>query len=251
MKPVDDPSVLAELLGRDPETHLYGLADLVEPFWSNSTWHIDGEGAVGLISDGSGWVTGYAMSQSAPELTLALLAEVESQLPPGTWVTGPLTMSASLQHQRSLRSIGPHWRMILDDIDEIPQPGIAQPLDGSNLAEIKELLASDHEGAFFLESMLDQNTFFGVFDDKRLIAMAGTHVADRRSGVAAIGSVLTHPAHRGQGLGREVMSAVCAHLYGKFETIGLNVSAENGPAVALYEKLGFRQAFGYEEIELL
>ncbi|HEU4894600.1 MAG TPA: GNAT family N-acetyltransferase, partial [Acidimicrobiia bacterium] len=93
--------------------------------------------------------------------------------------------------------------------------------------------------------------FVGVWEGDRLVAVAGTHAASEEHGVAAIGAVITRPYHRGRGLGKAAVAALCHRLAPDFETIGLNVEAANTPALAIYDALGFRRAFQYEEIEVL
>lgn len=68
--------------------------------------------------------------------------------------------------------------------------------------------------------------------------------------MAAVGAVITRPSHRGRGLGSAVVSALCRLLWGRYATIGLNVEVANSQALVLYDRLGFRRAFRYEEIEL-
>jgi N-acetylglutamate synthase len=61
-----------------------------------------------------------------------------------------------------------------------------------------------------------------------------------------ISSMLTLSPHRGRGLGQAVLSALaaaarqegCDHLY-------LQVDRDNAPALALYARSGFREAYGY------
>lgn len=114
MRYVENPEILAALFQADRETHLYGLADLEEPFWSNSTWYRDGDALVGLVSVGEDWTTVYAMSRVAPEATLGLLSRVQDTVPAGTWVTGPVGLLVSTSELRTCRDIGSHWRMILE-----------------------------------------------------------------------------------------------------------------------------------------
>jgi len=251
VRKVSDPDELGELFGADRETHLYGLADLEEPYWSASVWFRDGSAAVGLVSVGDDWVTGYAMSRVAPEATVALLAEVQARLPGGSWVTGPVGMYESISQVRSTRAIGPHWRMILEELNEQADGPDAVTLGANELDALNDLHRSDEGGAFFLPTMMKRNPFVGIWEDGRLVASAGTHVVSKRHGVAAIGAVITRPSHRGRGLGRLVMSALCRHLMEHYETIGLNVETANQSALHLYERLGFRAVFQYEEIELI
>lgn len=250
MRVVQDPDELIALFEADRVTHLYGLADLEEPFWSYSTWYRDGVAAVGLVAVDE-WVTGYAMSQSDPEVTLDLLTRVQPSLPSGSWVTGPIGMYEVVAQVRPTRSIGSHWRMILNKPAKTHGTRVAIRLSIDDLEDVMDLHASDDERSFFLPIMLEHYPFFGIWEDGRLVASAGTHVASRRHGVAAVGAVITRPSHRGRGLGSLAMSALCRTLAGEYETVGLNVETTNEAALRLYDRLGFHRAFQYEEIEVL
>lgn len=254
MKVVEDPDELVALFESHRATHLYGLADLEEPFWSHSTWYRDGDAVVGLVSVGDEWVTGYAMARADPEATLALLTRLQPSLPSGSWVTGPIGMYEAIAQVRPTRSIGMHWRMILGKSAEAHESRAAINairLSMDDLEDVLNLHASDSGGSFFLPMMLENYPFVGIWEDGRLVASAGTHVASRRHGVAAVGAVITRPSHRGRGLGSTAMSALCQALADEYETVGLNVETTNEPALRLYDRLGFHRAFQYEEIEVL
>lgn len=250
MNPVVDPAELADLFEADRETHLYGLADLEEPYWSASTWYLQGVAALGVVSVGGEWVTGYAMSRVAPEETLKLFARVSADLPAGTWVTGPVGLDRTAAALRPTRPIGVHWRMILDGPDALDADQSPTALSRQHLEPMANLYDSDPGGAFWMPEM-SSNPFVGIWEDDLLVAAAGCHVASRRFGVAAVGAVLTRPGYRGGGLGRKVTAALCRRLWGEYRTIGLNVETSNTAALAIYDSLGFRRAFQYEEIELL
>lgn len=251
MRTVLEPAELAELFDADRETHLYGLADLEEPFWSHSTWYREGAAAVGLVSAGDSWLTGYAMSRVAPEESLEILGRIQGSIPSGTWITGPTGMYHAMSPIRRSRDIGPHWRMILGDIVDVDGSSEAVALGPADLDAVIDLHSSDEDSAFFLPEMLLHNPFVGLWEDDRLVASAGTHVASLRYGVAAVGAVITRPSHRGRGLGALVMAALCKRLAHEYETIGLNVETSNEPALRIYDRLGFRRAFQYQEIEVL
>jgi predicted GNAT family acetyltransferase len=53
--------------------------------------------------------------------------------------------------------------------------------------------------------------------------------------------VWTHPHYRRRGLARTMLREVCGHLARKGRTVTLFVNDFNGPAVDLYETLGFRR----------
>lgn len=251
MRNVEKPEILAELFQSDRETHLYGLADLEEPFWPNSTWYRDGDAVVGLVSVGEEWMTVYAMSRDAPEATLDLLGRVQDSVPPGTWVTGPKGLHSSMSTLRNCRDIGSHWRMILDEPVEMDRSVEVVTLGEKDAEAARALYASDEGGAFFLPTMLSNNPFVGIWEDGELMAAAGTHVASKRYGVAAVGAVITRPSHRGRGLGTIAVADLCKRLAGEYQTVGLNVETTNEPALRIYDRIGFRRVFQYEEVELL
>ena len=91
---------------------------------------------------------------------------------------------------------------------------------------------------FFYGSMVTDGVFFGVYEGPDLVAAAGTHLVARDESAAAIGNVYVRRDKRAQGLGRVVTAAV-VHELRDFETIGLNVRADNASAIRVYESLGF------------
>lgn len=248
---VTDPGELGGLFEQDRETHLYGLADLEEPFWSSSAWFRTGEAAVGKVTTGGDWVAGYAMSQENPGVTLELLLEMQDVFPAGTWVTGPLGLDDTLSSARATNAKGVHQRMILRE----PPDGRCDPaitrLGSGELDAVVELHSSDPDESFFMPSMLSGGVFVGLWDGTTLVASAGTHVTSERHGIAAVGSVITRPSHRGVGFGRRVVTALCQRLAGRYRTIGLNVAKSNNPAIRIYQQVGFRRVFDYEEVQLL
>lgn len=251
MSPIADKVRLSSVMEVDREAHLYGLADLEEPLWSHSTWFLRDDAAVGVISDGTDWVTGYAMSRVAPGETLDLFVEVNHLLPSGSWVTGATGLAGVMEGVRKARPIGAHWRMILPDDAAPDDYSDVSWLSGSDLEAMQVLHDAEPAAAFWLPTMLEANPFVGIWKADRLVASAGCHVASRQFGIAAIGAVFTHPSHRGRGLGARVTSALCHRIRPDYRTIGLNSEVSNTSALSVYDRLGFRRVFQYEEIELL
>ena len=116
-----------------------------------------------------------------------------------------------------------------------------------------ERLYADGESAgespdFFYPSMVSDGVFFGVYEGDALVAVAGTHLVSREEGAAAIGNVYTRRDRRGRGLGGAVTTAALREL-ADIETVGLNVRADNGAAIRVYESLGFvRHCQFYEAV---
>lgn len=246
---VSDSEEIADLFETAPHTHLYGLADLDEPFWSRSDWYRRGDAVVGVVGLGDGFTTGYAMTAGRPAATLDLLASVQSAIPSRSPVVGTLGMSARLTSVRPHSPLGLHHRMMLKDLRAVSPRG-AVTLTEEDLSALKALHASMGGEGFFLPAMLHGMPFMGIWEDDRLVASAGCHVVSVRHRVAAVGAVVTASDRRGQGLASAVTSALCESLVDEYEFIGLNVASTNRTAIGLYERLGFETALDYEELIL-
>ncbi len=65
---------------------------------------------------------------------------------------------------------------------------------------------------------------------------------------ALVEGVFTPPSHRGRGLATQGMLALCRRLLRNHAAVILFVSASNEPALALYERMGFRTIGTYQAI---
>ena len=137
------------------------------------------------------------------------------------------------------------YRMRLPAGVVLPAAGPPCPrLGPADLPAVEDLFDSaasaDEEPDFFTGAMLAQGVYHGAWEGDTLLAIAGTHVLAPDSGVAAIGNVFTRPSARGGGLARATTAAVAGELRDRgIPTIVLNVRQGNGPAVAVYRRLGF------------
>jgi RimJ/RimL family protein N-acetyltransferase len=120
-------------------------------------------------------------------------------------------------------------------------------LDVSHMPLLEELYSYGGGDAFRRRS-LEHGVFYGVFDTNRLVSVAGTHIVSECEHIAALGSVMTHPGYRGQGLATMATSAVCEELLERgIELIGLSVSRSNVAAIRVYEKIGFKRRVPFFE----
>ncbi|MFP5235809.1 MAG: GNAT family N-acetyltransferase [Acidobacteriota bacterium] len=97
------------------------------------------------------------------------------------------------------------------------------------LAELTE------PGPFRLRT-LELGTFYGVFEDDRLVSMAGKRM--HLPGYVEVSGVCTHPDARGRGYARLLMSLVIDEIERDGDNAFLHVLTEN-PAIRIYENLGF------------
>ena len=116
-----------------------------------------------------------------------------------------------------------------------------------DLDEVSRLYDLAYPENAFDPRMLETGCFRGIRQDGSLVSAAGVHVYSGRYRVAALGNVATHPVYRGRGLSRAATAATCLALLETVDDIGLNVRADNVPAVACYRHLGFEIAAHYGE----
>lgn len=248
---VDDAEQLAALFRRDKHVHIYGLADLDEPFWSASTWWRNGDAALGLVGLPEGQTIVYAVSSADPQGTLTLAAELVDEVPP-TLITGATGIASVFAAAgRTIVWQRGYHRFHLLDRSMIPPPRAdVESLSATDVDDALALYAVDPDAAFFQPSMLDDQTFVGVRSHGALVAIAGTHVLSEHHDVAAIGAVFTHPDHRGQGLGAAVTAGAIDRIGNRVSTIGLNCTEANLPARRIYTRMGFVESFAYDECEI-
>ncbi|HEV8534805.1 MAG TPA: GNAT family N-acetyltransferase [Candidatus Limnocylindria bacterium] len=92
---------------------------------------------------------------------------------------------------------------------------------------------------YFTPERMRREIYFGVYQGNTLLAAAGTHVRSTRSGIAAVGNVLTRLAYRGRGMATTCTSAVTEAALEEHPDVVLNVRQDNAPAIAVYERLGY------------
>lgn len=120
-------------------------------------------------------------------------------------------------------------RMLVEE----PAAFLSSPTDdiAQGLADFTELMAREHNDIFVAESQ------------GRLVATAGV-VRQQREKIrhrAHIWGVFCEAPERGNGFGRASVSACIerARTWEGVSVVSLSVSASGGPALALYESLGF------------
>lgn len=123
-----------------------------------------------------------------------------------------------------------------------PVLGETRRLTGSDVHVVNRLYRADGTPAFYSSANIDEAVYFGAFDGRRLVAVAGTHVVAPNESIAVVGNVFTHPNYRNQGLGKLVTSAVTNELLHKCRDVVLSVNPQNAAGVRAYRRLGYQEA---------
>lgn len=277
---IEDRTEIAAALAVNRPLHIYEIGDLDDFFWPYTVWYAhrrDGViDAIALLYTGMEIPTLIALTDEAGRGPLrAVLAEVAAELPDRLDAHVTAGLRDVLEESFVAHSRGWHYKMALRperlpaDRTEPPQrgggyaaaprsmPGAASPeapvieqLGRENLAEVTAFYAVAYPGNWFDPRMLETEKYFGVRVDGALASVAGVHVYSPEYGVAALGNIATVPSRRGCGLATLATARLCHALIEEGLTVGLNVAAENQPALASYRKLGFVTIAEYEEVEL-
>ena len=104
---------------------------------------------------------------------------------------------------------------------------------------LNRLYSSDGGPTSYRARHLTEGCYFGVEEEGRLLAVAGTHAISPSHGIAVVGNVFTHPQARGRGLATMTTSAVTALLLEGQRDVVLSVDPTNRPAIRAYRRLGY------------
>jgi GNAT superfamily N-acetyltransferase len=124
------------------------------------------------------------------------------------------------------------WAGAMPAADPAPE---AMPLEPRHAAQAVELAALCKPGPFGLRT-IELGDYFGYFDGKRLMAMAGERL--RAPGLCEISGVCTHPDYQGQGLAKQLIAKLIRRHMQRGDTPFLHVMRSND-AHALYLRMGF------------
>jgi predicted GNAT family acetyltransferase len=111
-------------------------------------------------------------------------------------------------------------------------------LGDSDSAEMIELTALTKPGPFSSRTH-ELGVYLGIRENGKLVAMSGERL--KVPGFTEVSAVCTHPDHLGKGYARMLMSEVMRRIWERGEIPCLHVRPDNKRAIALYERLGFRE----------
>ena len=182
-----------------------------------------------------------------------LLAAITWSLPSVLYTHATPALLDTLAERYAIEDAEPHRKFALERTDLLDQHAVeTEILTREQLDEVESFYAAAYPGTWFAPRMLATGRYVGVRHDGRLACIAGVHVHSPTWRVAALGNVATLPELRGRGLARGACASLCRLLLDDgIETISLNVRADNGAAIASYERLGFAPVAEYVEASLL
>lgn len=252
-----EPGVIEAFARRDVALHVYELGDLDPFFWPRTRWwgltSNDELLAIALLYDGGDPPTLLALGRDDDGAIARLLGQLRDRLPERVYAHLSPGLADTLAPRFAAEHHGRHLKMSLVDralTTEVDTSDV-RALTSADLPALRDLYARAYPGNWFDARMLATGRYFGIADGDTLVCVAGVHVYAPKHGAAALGNVTTGPERRGRGLARRATARLCrALLDDGIETIGLNVLADNTPAIRCYERVGFRVDAEYDEAML-
>jgi ribosomal protein S18 acetylase RimI-like enzyme len=89
----------------------------------------------------------------------------------------------------------------------------------------------------FRERTIDFGSFQGIFENERLVAMAGQRMAPLP--YVEVTAVCTHPDHTGKGYAKQLLLSQVNRIIGEGNIPFLHVREDNHRAIKVYESVGF------------
>ena len=250
-----DRARIESFLRRDPELHVYSLGDLDDFFWPHTTWYgCEKAGElrdIVLVYAGQGLPTVVGITRN-PAAMRRLLREVIPLLPRQFYAHLSPGVEKVFKKTHRLDSQGPHHKMALRESSRLEKSdcsGVVR-LATQDRDDLVRLYDESYPGNWFDPQTLGTRQYFGLRIEGRLVSVAGVHVYSEQYRVAAIGNIVTHPDHRNKGYAGLVTARLCRSLMEKVDLIGLNVKADNAPALACYSRLGFEIVAPYAEFSI-
>ncbi|UCD49705.1 MAG: GNAT family N-acetyltransferase [Phycisphaerales bacterium] len=253
--PLQDKQRIEAFFRRKPELYIYAIGDLDDFFWPYTTWY--GREEVGELRDIALVYTAKALPTvialtEEPEGMRTLLTEIARLLPQRFHAHLSLGLEELFRNDYLIEPHGVFQKMALHDPSPVRQIDGARALQltEADLPEMLAFYAQSYPGNWFDERMVATGRYFGLRENGQLICIAGVHVYSTRYRVAALGNIVTHPAHRDQGYATRVTARLCQVLLDEVDHIGLNVKVDNKAAIACYGKLGFEVVAPYGEFNI-
>ena len=219
----------------------YALADLDASDVERARWwtasRADSIVAAALVVEALPFRPCFAMGETDALSTIFRESLREPRLVVSTPPAGRLAVEAAYRFERVDRMD----RMVTDV--ESFRPRVTHTVTRLGPDELEDVidLYGHASRQYFTADRLDREIYFGIYSGSNLVSAAGTHVRSRRSGVAAVGNVLTRLSYRDRGMATSVTSAVTTAALEQHADVVLNVRQDNAPAISVYTRLGYRR----------
>lgn len=234
-----DRDGLGDRLEADRYNAAYALAQLDDEAWEEAEFYAcltpTGEAIVCHSRGG----LGHATTLAGPLEGVTAILQLHPGFPNTFAISDPEHVEA-LESVYTFRHITRMMRMLVTRETFRPNGADAQPMLGAHVDLLNRLYNAEGDPTHYRREHIADGCYWGVVDEERLVAVAGTHAIGRRHSIAILGNVFTHPRFRGRGHATTATSAVTAALLEQVDEVVLSVDPQNDPAVRAYRNLGYR-----------
>jgi ribosomal protein S18 acetylase RimI-like enzyme len=245
-----DPAAIRALLEPQRAYSAYALAQLDPKHYGNNKWYLSSgpSGQALLVHSRS------ALGNALFALGDTAALDVVLSLHPGPrFAFGSLMLKHKDVARKYFLMTRPQTmlRMAVTRENFKPAGITAQRLAGVDIIAVNRLYSMEGGPAAYRAEHLDDAVYYGIYDGRHLVSIAGTHVVSRAERIAVVGNVFTHPRHRGKGLATATTSAVTDALLESCDLVVLTVEEANTPAVHVYTRLGYETQCKLHETPLV
>lgn len=248
-----DKPTIESFLCQDVYKHIYSIGNLDDFFWPHTTWYALKEQGIKEIVlmtyvYGSPFMLAFEQNNNMKELLKSIIpllpCEFYAHLSPG--------LDGLLKGKYELKLNGKFYRMASEDKSLIKNidTSSAVRLSKKDLNALLDLYEVSYPHNYFNPKKLENNPFFGIWEEGKLISVAGTSIYSPKYKVAAIGNVATHPSKKyiRKGHATTVISKLSKFLLEKgiTHTCG-NIFVDNIKSINCVKKLGSKPIGEYGE----
>jgi ribosomal protein S18 acetylase RimI-like enzyme len=248
----NDKKEILKFLKRNPGIYFYLIGDLDDFFWPYTKWYCLKENSeirtLALLYFGAAPPTLLLFHEGDPVYAAELLQTIRNGLPRKFFAHLGNGLMEQFSKNEIVEIYGVHHKMLLGRIKPDIDEQLIRRLSTADLHDIKSLYSVAYPENWFDSRMLETGKYFGYYSGEELVGVAGIHVFSAEYRVAALGNIATHPDHRGRQIACKLTSRLCNDLEKDTDYIGLNVKADNEPAVKCYLKIGFEITGSYDEV---
>jgi hypothetical protein len=165
--------------------------------------------------------------------------------PVGLYSAAPLSLPPGWTVTRHVELL----QMVQDDAsaagsDHGGDPSSTAPVEifelkEADLPEMSTLYSATRPGRTICPRIQKLGTFLGIREERRLVAMGGMRL--HLPGYREITTVATLPSHEGHGYATAVVVGLIRAIRERKEQPFLTVRTDNPRAIAIYQRLGFRE----------
>jgi predicted GNAT family acetyltransferase len=183
----------------------------------------------------SGNISPFVGMQNWDEADIQFLI---NHFPPDRLFSFMITKDVQLPSSFEIVFTTPLYQLYCPVLIPFANPGISfRKLQNEDVGQMLDLTELTKPGPFY-EKTIDFGNYIGIFDNDKLIALAGERL--KVNGYTEVSAICTHPDFLGKGFASFLLSKVSEQIIKNGDFPFLHVRQDNSRAIEVYKKLGFQ-----------